>query len=84
MSTFTKTLALGLFLVLNACGASTITASSRIEGGAGFGAGLGPIVEAKTPPNVEQPMFDRVQNDEGRAYRDNPNFRIESDCWKCR
>lgn len=84
MSTFSKTLALGLFLVLNACGASTITSSSRIEGGNGGGASLGPIVEARTPPNVEQPMFDRIHNEQRTPVRENPSFRIESDCWRCR
>jgi hypothetical protein len=85
MSTFSKTLALGLFLLVNACGASTITASSRIEGGAGAGAGLGPIVEARTPPNAEAPMFDRQVADRSSTIpRDTPTFRIESDCWRCR
>ena len=85
MSTFTKTFALGLFVLLNACGASAVTASSRIEGGAGFGAGLGPIVEAKTPPNVEQPMFDRQVADRNTASpRDNVVFRMDKDCWRCR
>lgn len=85
MSTFKTTLVLGLLLLTNACGASTITASSRIEGGAGAGAGLGPIVEARTPPNVEQPMFDRQVADRNTTPpRDNVNFRIESDCWRCR
>ena len=84
MSTFSKTLALGLFLLVNACGASTITSSSRIEGGNGGGASLGPIVEARTPPNREQPMFDRIQQDNRAPVRDNPSFRIESDCWRCR
>lgn len=84
MSTFSKTLVLGLFLLANACGASTITASSRLEGGTSAGASLGPIVEARTPPNVEQPMFDRQTNDRATGVRENPNFRIESDCWRCR
>jgi hypothetical protein len=84
MSTFSKTLALGLFLMVNACGASTITSSSRIEGGNPGGAPLGAIVEARTPPNRENPMFDRVQNDTRAPVRDNPSFRLESDCWRCR
>jgi hypothetical protein len=84
MSTFKTTLALGLLLLTNACGASTITASSRIEGG-NPGVNLGPIVEARTPPNVEQPMFDRQVADRNtNPPRDTPNFRIESDCWRCR
>lgn len=84
MSTFSKTLALGLFLLVNACGASTMTSSSRIEGGNPGAASLGPIVEARTPPNREQPMFDRIENDNRAPVRDNPSFRLESDCWRCR
>jgi hypothetical protein len=82
---FSKNLALGLLLLTSACGASTITASSRSERGAGGGPAYGPIVgEARTPPNVEPPMFDRPIDDRGAGVRDNPRFRIESDCWRCR
>lgn len=85
MKTLTKTLALGFFLLVNACGATTVTASSRIEGGNGVGAGLGPIVEARTPPNVEQPMFDRQMADRNSGMaRENVRFNMDQDCWRCR
>ena len=84
MSKLTTALALGLFLALNACTVGEVTASSRIQGGNG-GTSLGPIREANSPGNVERPLADRpvMQRDEGRV-RENPGFRIESDCWRCR
>ena len=85
MFSLSKTFALGLFLLVNACGATTVTASSRIEGGNPSGSNLGPIVEANTPPNVEAPMFDRQDaNRDSNVPRDNPSFSLESDCWRCR
>jgi hypothetical protein len=85
MSTFTKTLALGLFLLANACSIGTVTGSSRIAGGGGAGAGLGPIREANSPPNVEAPAYDRVNVDRSvHVTRENPSFNVESDCWRCR
>lgn len=84
MCTSSKAFALGLFLLVNACGASTVTASSRIEGGNPAGARLGPIVEARTPPNVENPVYERQADHEPSTPRENPVFRIESDCWRCR
>ena len=86
MNTFTNTsklVALGLFLLLDAC-ASTVTSSSRIEGG-NPGLSLGPIVEARTPPNVEQPMFDRQMADRNSGMpRENVRFNMDQDCWRCR
>lgn len=86
MSTFKTTLALGLLLLTNACGASTVTASSRSAGGgAMMGVGLGPIGEHDNLRNVEQPMFDRQpSNRDQDMVRERPAFRIESDCWRCR
>jgi hypothetical protein len=84
MTTITKTFALALLVLTTACGATTVTASSRLEGGNG-GPNLGPIVEARTPPNVEQPVYDRQPADHSAPMtRENPSFRIESDCWRCR
>jgi hypothetical protein len=83
MTTIEKTLVLFFFALTTACGATTVTASSRIEGG-NPGLSLGPIVEARTPPNVEAPMFDRQADHDEPATRESPAYRIESDCWRCR
>ena len=85
MSTFTKTFALGLFLLVNACSVGTVTASSRHAGGASMGGGLGGIAEANSPRNVDAHVIDRPNTDRSvHVVRDNPNFRIESDCRMCR
>lgn len=85
MSTLESTLVLGLLLLANACSVGTVTASSRLAGGGGGGAGLGPIREANSPPNVEAPAFDRSASDRSaHVARENPAYRIESDCWRCR
>jgi hypothetical protein len=85
MSTFSKTFALGLFLLVNACGASAVTASTHGERAHGFAGGFGPVDGARTPPNVEQPMFDRQDaNRDSNLVRENPAFRMDQDCWRCR
>ena len=86
MSTFSKTFALGLFLLVNACGASAISASSRAEGGGGGpgpAAGFGPVVEPRTPPNVENRVYERQVDHEPNTPRETPAFRYETDCWRC-
>ena len=87
MTTFSKLLTLGLFLLVNACGAGAVTASSRIERGGGGGGptGLPAAGEARTPPNVEQPMFDRQMADRNSGMpRENVRFNMDQDCWRCR
>jgi hypothetical protein len=87
MNTYSKTLLLGLFLVLNACGASAVGTSSRFERGGGGGgpSGMGRAPEANVPANVEQPMFDRQDaNRDSYNPRDNARINMDQDCWRCR
>ena len=86
MSTFKTTLVLGLLLLSNACTVGTVTGSTRVAGaGGGAGGGLGPIVEANSPPPRENPMFDRIANDRGHTGpRENVSFNLDSDCKRCR
>lgn len=84
MPTFSKNLVLGLFLLLNACGASTVTASTRGGGAGGPSGGLERVFAPDLPPNRDQPMFDRQADHEESPVRENPSFRYERDCWRCR
>lgn len=84
MSTFTKTFALGLFLLVNACSVGTVTGSSRMAGGAAP-TGLGPIGEANSPRNIEAKVVDHTNIDRtAHVTHENRNFLVESDCWRCR
>lgn len=85
MSTFKRTLVLGLLLLANACSVGTVTASSRMAGMGGGVMGPGPQVQANSPGYVEHDTAGpaRAERSEtgGRELR---SFSIESDCWRCR
>lgn len=84
MSTFSKSLVLGLCLLANACDATSAATSGRFEGGHGPAGAFNRGVEARTPPNVEARTFDHQVDRDMGGRRENPTFRIESDCRRCR